>query len=154
MNTKALILAAGLASATIAAAFAHGDATGIVKERMDGMMAMGKALSAVGDMFKGKTEFKPEQVGVAADIILSHTTELDKLFPDTQASRKGKGTEALPTIWSDRNGFLAIAAELESRAKELKALAETGDKRKIRIGFAKVAKSCAACHTGYRKPKK
>jgi len=154
MKIRTLLVTATIGSATIAAAFAHGGATGIVKERMDGMMAMGKALTSVGDMFKGKSEFNPEKIAAAADIVKLHAVNIDKLFPDTKASRTGKGTEALPTVWNDRDGFLAIAVELEKRADELNAIAATGDKRKIRIGFAKVSKSCASCHTDYRKPKK
>lgn len=154
MKMKTLLVASTIVTGTAIAAFAHGSATGIVKERMDGMMAMGKALTAVGDMFKGKIQFNPEQIGAAAGIVQLHAVNIDKLFPDTDASRKGTGTEALPAIWSDRDRFTAIAAELEKRSAELKEVSATGDKRKIRISFAKVSKSCAACHTDYRKPKK
>lgn len=154
MNTKILLIAASIAGATTIAALAHGGATGIVKQRMDGMMAMGKALTAVGDMFKGKATFDPQQISSSADIVRQHAAEMGKLFPDTKASRKGKGTEALPAIWQKMDEFLALTNDLDARAVDLKAVSQTGDKRKIRIEFAKLSKTCASCHTDFRKPKK
>ncbi len=154
MKIKSVMIAASVAVATAAAALAHGGATGIVKQRMDGMMAMGKALTAVGDMFKGKTTFDPQQVSNSADIVRQHAAEMGKLFPDTKASRKGKGTEALPAIWQKMDEFLALADDLDARAVDLKAVSQIGDKRKIRIEFAKLSKTCASCHTDFRKPKK
>ena len=153
MRKSKIIAATTALSLIAAAAFAHGGATGIVKERMDGMMAMGKALTAVGDMFKGKTEFNPTKVEASSVVIKQHAVEIGRLFPDTEASRKGKGTEALPAIWEKPDSFLALAKELEKRSDELADLAKTGDKRKIRVGFAKLSKTCASCHTDYRKPK-
>lgn len=153
MKLKTLFIAGALLTGAAVAAFAHGDATGIVKERMHGMMAMSKALKSVGDMFKGKTEFNAQGVEEAADIVLQHTIAIDKLFPDTEASRNGKGTEAIPAIWEDRKGFLAIATELEKRTTELKKVAASGNQDQIRASFGVMAKSCGACHQDYRKKK-
>lgn len=112
-SIKPLTMAAIFVAGTVIAAYGHGGATGIVKERMDGMMAMGKALSVVADMFKGKTGFDGVKIGDAAKIVRAHAAEIDGLFPDTEASRKGKGTEALPAVWDKRSDFTAIAVELE-----------------------------------------
>ena len=153
MNAKAFLLASTIILSTAIVAFAHGGATGIVKERMDGMMAMGKALGSVGDMFKGKTKFNVEQVKAAADILLQHSANIDKLFPDTEASRTGKGTEAIPAVWEDREGFLAIAVELQKRSADLKKVAATNDQNQIRASFVAMAKTCGGCHQDYRKKK-
>ena len=154
MNRK--ILAAGLiaASALVAAgADAHKGATGIVKERMDGMMAMGKALGTVADMFKGKTSFNSEQVAAAAKIVEGHAAEMVALFPDTKASREGKGTEALPAIWENKGEFAALAAALEKKSAELAIVAASNDQDQIRRAFGEMAKTCSACHEDYRKAK-
>lgn len=153
MKNRTLIVTATAMSLITAVAFAHGGATGIVKERMHGMMMMGKALSTIADMFKGKTEFEPGQIEAASAEIRQHALEIEKLFPDTEASRKGKSTEALPQIWENKDEFGKLAQELAARSQELEELAKTGDKRQIRVGFAKLSKTCAACHTDYRKPK-
>ena len=63
------------------------------------------------------------------------------------------GTEAIPAIWEDREGFLAIATELEKRATELKKVAATSNQDQIRASFGAMAKSCGACHQDYRKKK-
>ncbi|MEP0942146.1 MAG: cytochrome c [Rhizobiaceae bacterium] len=154
MNKK--IIAAGMiaASTLIAAgAFAHGGATGIVKQRMDGMMAMGKALGTVADMFKGKTAFDADQVAAAAKIVEGHAAEMGALFPDTKASREGKGTEALPSIWESKDEFLALASALESKSADLAKVAASNDQPQIRRAFGEVAKTCSACHSDYRKAK-
>jgi cytochrome c556 len=153
MNKKTLTVAAVVSALTIGVAFAHGGATGIVKERMDGMMAMGKALATVADMFKGKTSYTPAKVAASADIVAGHALEMKKLFPDTKASRQGKGTEALPLVWQNLEEFMALADQLADDATQLKRLAETGSQQDVRAAFGKVAKNCSACHRDYRKPK-
>ncbi len=153
MKTRTILITVTLASSMAVAAFAHKNVTGIIKERMDGMMAMGKALGSVADMFKGKTKYDAAKVGSAAEIVLGHAVNIDKLFPDTKASREGKGSDALPVVWEKRDVFLAMAKELEKRAGELKTVSATGDEKAVRMSFGKLAKTCGTCHTDYRKPK-
>ena len=154
MNKKIVLIAISLTAAATVAALAHGGATGIVKQRMDGMMAMGKAVKVVGNMLRGKATFDPQQVANSADIIRQHAADMDKLFPDTKASREGKGTEALPDIWQKMDAFLALADDLDARAVNLKTVAQTGDKNQVRMEFGKLAKACSACHADFRKTKK
>ena len=49
---KTTIVAAVLIAGTAVTAFAHSGATGIVKERMDAMLAMGKAVKTVAPMMR------------------------------------------------------------------------------------------------------
>lgn len=153
---KKKTIAAGMiaASALITVgALAHGGATGIVKDRMDGMMAMGKALGTVADMFKGNAAFDAAKVAEAARIVEGHAAEMGSLFPDTKASREGKGTEALPSIWENKGDFLAIAKDLENKSADLAMVAATNDQAQIRRSFGEMAKTCSACHSDYRKAK-
>ena len=46
---------------------AHGGATGIVKERMDGMVALQKAVKAITPMMMGNAAYDPDQ---AAQFVL------------------------------------------------------------------------------------
>ena len=153
MRSNHTLIVLGLLATMATAALAHGGATGIVKQRMDGMMAMGKALGAVADMFKGKTPFNPATVANSADIVTQHGREMSALFPDTEQSRNGTGTEALPNIWQDLATFNRLTKELEIGAKDLKAAALNADQSAVRAAFAKVAKTCSACHRDFRKPK-
>ncbi|MEP1206212.1 MAG: cytochrome c [Rhizobiaceae bacterium] len=151
---KTTILTAFLVStAAITLAFAHGGATGIVKQRMDGMMAMGKSLGAVADMFKGKRQYDAEIVAQSADTLKQHAVEIETLFPDSKASREGKATEALPEIWQRNDEFMAIAAQLVAAADQLKLVAGSSDQQAARQAFAGVAKTCSTCHRDFRKPK-
>ena len=152
---KKTIAAGMIAASTLIAvgAWAHGGATGIVKERMDGMMAMCKALGTVADMFKGKAAFDADQVAAAARIVEGHAAEMGSLFPDTKHSREGKGTEALPAIWENKEDFLAIAKALETKSADLAKIAATNDQSQIRRAFGEMAKTCSACHSDYRKAK-
>ncbi len=134
-------------------ALGHSGATGIVKERMDDMVAMGKALGSIADMFKGKTGFSAATVVTASDIIIEHSAGLEKLFPDTKESRTGSHTEALPAIWQNNGDFNALAKALGVEAAALKKSGDSGDQGMIRKQFSKTAKACSACHKDYRKKK-
>ena len=137
----------------IQSAASHTGATGIVKERMDNMMSMGKALGAVADMFKGKRKFDPKVVSQTGDILIKHSQSLSKLFPNTKASRGGSHTAALPAIWEKNDAFNELAKSLEEKAEILKLVPAGGDMKKIKIAFGQTAKVCSACHSDFRKKK-
>lgn len=151
MSAKSALGAALGLSLLAVTAFAHSGAMGIVKERMDGMVAMGKALGTVGDMVKGKTTFEREAIAAAALAVERHAAEIPNLFPDTAKSRKGKMTEALPSIWERPHRFAALANELEARSARLAQIARTADRKQIRAGFTDILKTCSACHQVYRR---
>jgi len=69
-NTTSLLLSAALISLA-ATSYAHNGAMGIVKERMDGMSAMGKALKATSEMLKGTRAFDPVAAKDHAELIKS-----------------------------------------------------------------------------------
>jgi cytochrome c556 len=152
MNKKMLISIC-FCLAVIPAVWAHGGATGIVKQRMDGMMTMGKSLAVIADMFKGKRNYEPRLILQSADELKKHAVEIAALFPDTETSRNGKGTEALPEIWSRNDDFLAIAAQLTNGADDLKNIARVGTLEDVRQVFGKIAKTCSSCHRDFRKSK-
>lgn len=123
---KTTLFAGAIASATlslgIVAALAHGGATGIVKERMDAMKAMGDAVKTVTAMFKGDTDYDTDAVKAAARSIKSHSGDaLIKLFPKGSAH---KPSEALPKIWSDWDRFKNLAMRLEILSDGLARAAE------------------------------
>ncbi len=105
-------------------ALAHGGATGIVKERMDGMMAMSKVVKSLSAMMRGDTEYDADAVKDGAAIIKSHAGEtLTALFPEGSASDE---SEAKPEIWSDWESFSAYAKQLSVFADGLAAAADNG----------------------------
>lgn len=124
MKLTILISGAAIASLFSVAAFAHGGATGIVKERMDGMGVMKDSMKVLTPLMQGKTEYDAEAVRREARKIQAHAGEtLTKLFPEGSS---GKPSEAKPDIWTDWDGFADLAAQLELFAGGLAAAADNG----------------------------
>lgn len=141
----------GLSAAALIAgasmAWAHGGATGIVKERMENMKAMGNNMKSVAAMIKGERPFDAVAIATAAGQVSSHADKIPAMFPK---GSNEKPSEALPKIWEDWDRFVELGKSLKIEAGNLKEAAEGGDKRAIMVGFAKTGKVCSACHTDYR----
>lgn len=128
-------------------AWAHGGATGIVKERMESMKVMGDSMKSVAAMVKGEKSFDAKAIAKAADQVSIHADKIPMMFPK---GTNEKPSEALPKIWEDWDQFVEMGKNLKAEAENLKVAAEGGDKRAIMVGFAKTGKICSACHTDYR----
>lgn len=146
-NKFVLIAFAGVFAA--GAAWAHGGATGIVKERMDAMSAIGKNVKSVGQMLKTKPDVDPVLVSTAGEAIANHAGEaLTKLFPEGSLQMP---SEASPKIWTDWDTFSEYANELQTSALVMKSLADKGaDKKAVGMAFGKVAATCKSCHQEFR----
>jgi cytochrome c556 len=84
MKSKLMIgLLAGTTMA--AAAFAHGGAEGVVKERMDGMMAMGQSVKELAPMMRGEITYDAEAVRTGARVFVEHSEGMTELFPEGSA---------------------------------------------------------------------
>lgn len=124
MRTRAIIIAGAIVVATGGLAFAHGDATGIVKERMDAMTEMKNAVKTLTAIMKSETAYNAETVKKEAAVIRSHAGEsMTKLFP---ADGDNMSSEAKPQIWSEWNEFTALAERLETLAAGLETAADNG----------------------------
>ena len=105
-------------------AYAHGGATGIVKERMDGMMAMGQVIKELSAMMRGEVDYSADAVQAGAKIIESHAgASMTTLFPEGSTQ---ESSEARDDIWSDWETFTALADQLAVYAKGLAAAAKNG----------------------------
>ena len=131
----------------------HSGATGVVKQRMDAMQAMSNRTQVVTDMFKGRAQFDRDAIVKAADSFVTHGSQMLELFPDTEHSRTGSQTEALPEIWLNRDGFNQKAEEFVVLSKALKVTAAaTDNERELRTAFFRATKGCSGCHKIYRRP--
>ncbi|MDU8912253.1 cytochrome c [Aestuariicoccus sp. MJ-SS9] len=118
MNTylRAAVAAVFL-TITGVAVFAHSSATGVVKERMDAMKAMGDATKTVGAMFSGEVAYDPNQVRNAAEIVQAHSgSAMTDLFPE---GSNATPSEAMDTTWEEWETFSALARQLEVMAAGL-----------------------------------
>lgn len=139
---------------SVGALFAHGGATGIVKDRMDSMAAMGKAMKRLNALTKGVVEYSPREVSDLAASIARHAEAIPAYFPDSKNSRRGKGTEALPAIWRNPADFESRAKELADQSARLADTAADSEQPATRKLFKEIGKSCSGCHRTYRKQKK
>ncbi|WP_417692430.1 c-type cytochrome [Roseibium sp.] len=124
MKLSVIVVSGTLVVSGVAAAMAHGGATGIVKERMDAMGTMGKVMKSLSAMMRGETEYDAEAVRKGAEILQSHSGEaLTKQFPE--GSIEGP-SEAKPEIWSNWEEFSGISEQLELFATALGEAADNG----------------------------
>ena len=138
---------------------AHSGAMGVVKERMDAMTTLGDHAKAVGDMLKGKTAFELAAVETAAEAFITHGEQIPALFPDTNESRTGSKTEALPAIWENWEDFTALSTQLTEDSRVLATVASdlragkqnaSDQSRAVRAAFFRASKSCSGCHERFR----
>lgn len=132
--------------------FAHMGATGIVKERMDGMVAMKEALAVMGNMVRGKTETDFGLAAEAANTLQIHGEKLVSLFPDTRESRQ-KATEATEAVWKTPEDFAAKNAAFLEQVSRLQEVIAEKDADRLPQAFARIGAACSACHEIYRQKK-
>ena len=138
----------GALTALGGAALAHSGATGIVKERMDGMKAMSDATKAIGAVKTGVLPYSADLMRRAAEELRRHAEAAHVLFPEGSATGK---SEALPSIWAERQGFDQLLNDLIAAATRLEAVAE--DEAAALITADQVAATCKDCHAKYREKK-
>ena len=128
---------------------AHKGATGVVKERMDGMSAMKEAMAVIGNMLKGKTDFDSSLSTNAVNEIKFHAESMNKLFPDNEESRQ-HASQARIELWDEWQKFEELSQTLIMTANELQNMIASVDQDKITSAFQQVGKACSECHRNYR----
>lgn len=140
-----------LAIASTSLAFAHGGATGIVKDRMDSMSAMGKAMKTIIKELKSKSNMDSDLIIKSSQLIIKHSSMIPQMFPQ---GTHGKPSEALPTIWSEWDTFTSMAEDTGSQAGNMQKLTESEAPRpQLMKQFATLGKTCKGCHTDFRAEK-
>lgn len=124
MKTSKILASAIVASLAAVSAFAHGGATGVVKQRMEAMGAIKDAMKVLTPMMQGKTAYDANLVNQQAEVIGKHAGEaLTSLFPEGSLD---KPTEARPEIWKDWADFKDLAEQLHIYSEGLALAAENG----------------------------
>lgn len=143
MKPAAIVVIATLAAATTV--FAHGGATGIVKERMDQMSAIAKAMKAIGGMLKGSAPYDAARIRtLAGEIATLDDSRLSHLFPRDSLM---KPTEARAEIWTDWPRFSDQARDMRQAAL---ALANGSDQATAGPLFRTLTQTCKTCHADFR----
>ena len=134
------------------AALAHGGATGIVKERMDQMGDISKAMKTMAKMVKREVTYDAEAVRTLSLNISEMGGEaLTKLFPKHSMDPP---TEARMEIWKNWGEFERQAFAMQSAAIALSEGAGNtggrGDAGSPFSLFGELAGTCKACHDDFR----
>lgn len=141
----ACLSASFIAVATMA--WAHSGMTGIVKDRMELMMDIGRQMKTVGEMLKGNAALEHATIKAAAQQIGAHAGKITELFP---AGSLDKPTEASPEIWQNWDQFAASADELESASTAMAEIGEQANRNEIAQRFGAIGKTCSGCHEAFR----
>lgn len=146
---RQLLAGAGLILTLIfsAAVFAHGNATGIVKERMDMMEKLGKNMKALKSLVRSQSGFDPGKVAELASGIEEVSNHIGATFPEGSNEAP---SEALPAIWEDWDRFTGLIEQMNVESARLGEIARDGDKRSVMRQFVKLGKTCRGCHTDFR----
>lgn len=130
-----------------ATAYAHRGATGIVKQRMDAMTSMGRAMKALGAMMRGTEAHDAERFRSHAQAIARHGGDaLTALFPEGSLNTP---TRANPAIWADWDRFARLAQELELHAGYL----ASAPPHERDAAFKRMRQTCSDCHRPFRTKK-
>lgn len=125
MKKKSAIIGASLTVVVISgASLAHDGATGVVRERMDGMVALGDAVRNITPIMRGQTSYDADAVSDFARVIQDHSGDaMTSLFPEGSA---GDPSEARETVWSDWEEFEQLALRLEILGRALETASVNG----------------------------
>ena len=130
-------------------ALAHDHATGVVKERMDAMDAIGKANRSLSAIARGRADFDLTTVKNAAKTIAEQSGQsFVDLFPEGSLDDI---SEAKADIWQDFDRFTAYSMELESSAT---ALSKIATEDQFKEHYNAVSKTCGGCHRAFREKKR
>jgi cytochrome c556 len=146
---KTVSISAAMLALSVALAFAHGRATGIVKERMDAMEEISASMKQVGQMLRGQKPFDALEIGAAAGIIAGHSGDnLTRQFPPESLMPP---TEASPVIWEKWEQFSGMANDMETAAMSITDAVQSGaDRDQIATAFGRLAQTCKTCHEAFR----
>jgi cytochrome c556 len=123
---------------------AHEGATGLVKERMDAMEGMAKAMKAITQAIKGGRDFA--SIRRQAQIIHDLAEKMTPLFP---AGSPGHASDAKPIIWKQWPDFETRARALTAESEKLAAI-EASDTKALGLQVRVVSQTCGGCHEVYR----
>lgn len=141
---RRIVVGAGVLALIAASALAHSGATGVVKERMDGMKEMSHAAKAMGAVKAGAIPFSFATLNLAGREIAKHGAAARELFPEGSLV---KPSEALPAIWSDRQTFDRLLDQMTAAAEKLSVSVDRDEAMALtnRIGGL-----CKDCHATFR----
>ena len=150
MNILGVALVALLALTDVSA---HGQAKGIVLDRHNLMVDIRDANKVIRNMVRAKAPLDRGKLKEQSALIVERSRSMMKMFPDTKASRHGKGSNAKQTIWSDWTGFSQWNDRMGERAAKLGDMAASATLEELKAQHGQLGKTCSGCHKAFRTKK-
>ena len=125
-------------------------AKAVIEARQQSLKSLGGAFKAINDQLKADAP-DVAVISEAADKVAMLATDMPNWFPAGTGPDTGVKTDALPTIWSDPDGFAEARANFATAATNLLTAAEGGDVAMIAEAFKATGGACQTCHKSYRK---
>ncbi len=141
-----------LALSGSAPAMAQDDFSGQLKARQGQFRILAINLGILGGMAKGETPYDAEMATHAADSLVGVSqVHQPPLWPEGSDNMALDGTRALPSIWDNRDDFLAKWQGLGEAVTGMQKVAGTGQEA-IGPALGKIGDACKACHDDHRAP--
>lgn len=138
VGALAVGIVAGIASWTVAEAFAQTD---VISARKDNRKESNRALRAVKKIVDDKGN-PADAVPIALKMI-----ELEKQLAAMFPAGSGTGdTKARPTIWTDWTGFQSASTDMVAAAAGIAEAGKGGDAARLATALDAAANTCSACH--------
>ncbi|QMW23002.1 c-type cytochrome [Sandaracinobacteroides saxicola] len=123
----------------------------VIEARQANFKAMGRAMKAMGDEFRGGS---PDIA-----VFRTNAATLNRLAPDLPkwfpaGSGTGAKTEAKADIWSKPGDFAKAAANFAAAANALNTAAAGTDIAAVGAALRATGGTCKACHDQFREEKK
>jgi len=145
MKVIAVLVVALIAISSTANTNAGDDPILARQELMEGMKDNG--LKPMVGMARGEVEFDAAAVVAGLEIMKDVAEKAGDLFPE--GSETGHDTEALPAIWTDRDGFNQKLADYGA-AVDRAAAAPPQSVDELKVMLDDVLGTCKGCHDDYR----
>jgi cytochrome c556 len=133
-------------------AIAHENSTGILKERMQLMKNLGKAMKDFSLILRAQNNYNIESLSSIILEIKVHSGEnLTKLFLEKS---KDIASKSDPVIWDSWFDFSGIASDLFDESERLEKRLESFERLNISEvvkSFRSIAKTCKNCHSQFRR---
>lgn len=146
--TRSLRVAAAAAiigAASLGSAYAQSDPAQIIRERREGLRAVGQHMEAILAIVQSRGDARAAVPRVEA-MQAFFATFPTRFPPGTQAGE----TRALPAIWTDAAGFTAAYNGTVAALGNLRMAAASGDVAALGQAVQATGATCATCHRPYR----
>lgn len=120
-----------------------------IKTRQAIFTLMGSNMGPLGGMARGNVPFDAELVGKNATRIAQLADMVTDSFK-LDTSESSIASESLDNIWDELENFEKKVAANQAAAKELIAVASTGNEGDTKKAIGALGKTCGSCHDDYR----